>query len=78
MIMTCVLEYETITVKVHDLIWVRQPDGWHFRKGLYRKLRLAPAVVVDHLEQAGLAVARHEAPAGSVALVGTLKGSPRS
>ena len=40
--MTCFLEYEPSTVKVHDLIWVRQPDGWRFRKGAYRKLRLAP------------------------------------
>src|SRR5439155_5464896 len=71
LIMTCFLEYVGMTVKVHDLIWVRQPDGWHFRKGVYRKLRLTPAVVVDHLEKAGFAVARHEAPAGMVALVGT-------
>jgi SAM-dependent methyltransferase len=53
LIMTCFLEYETLTVKVHDLIWVRQPDGWQFRKGVYRKLRLAPAVVVDRLENSG-------------------------
>ena len=78
LIMVCFLEYETLTVKVHDLIWVREPDGWQFRKGVYRKLRLAPAVVVDRLETAGFAVARHEAPAGMVALVGTLIGSRRS
>jgi len=78
LIMSCFLDYETITVKVHDLIWVRQPDGWHFRKGVYCKLRLAPIVVVDRLENAGFAVARHEASAGMVALVGTLKGLRRS
>jgi len=78
LIMACFLEYEIATVKVHDLIWVRQPDGWHFRKGVYRKLRLAPTVVVDRLENAGFAVARHQAPAGMVALVGTLMGSHRS
>ena len=77
LIMACFLEYEIATVKVHDLIWVRQPDGWQFRKGVYRKLRLAPTVVVDRLENAGFAVARHEAPAGMVALVGTLMGSRR-
>jgi predicted RNA binding protein YcfA (HicA-like mRNA interferase family) len=76
--MVCFPEYETLMVKVHDLIRVREPDGWQFRKGVYRKLRLAAAVVVDRLENAGFAVARHEAPAGMVALVGTLIGSRRS
>jgi SAM-dependent methyltransferase len=75
LIMTCFLEYETATVKVHDLIWAREPDGWHFRKGVYHKLRLAPDVVVDRLENAGFAVVRHEAPRGTVTLVGTLPGS---
>lgn len=75
LIMTCFLEYETFTVKVHDLIWVRGPDGWHFRKGVYRKLRLAPAVVVNRLENAGFAVTWHDAPVGMVVLVGTLLSS---
>jgi len=78
LIMACFLEYETTTVKVHDLIWVREPDGWHFRKGVYRKLRLAPAAVVDRLENAGFSVARHEVPAGMVTLVGSLLASRRS
>src|SRR5207245_2062060 len=74
LVMTCFLEYEASTVKVHDLIWVRQPDGWRFRKGVYRKLRLAPARVTARLAAAGFAVERHEAPAGMVALVGVLGG----
>jgi len=74
LVMTCFLEYEASTVKVHDLIWVRQPDGWRFRKGVYRKLRLAPARVTARLTAAGFAVERHEAPAGMVALVGALAG----
>lgn len=32
-IMTCFLEYETATVKVHDLIWVRERDGWGVPQG---------------------------------------------
>jgi SAM-dependent methyltransferase len=70
LVMTCFLEYEPSTVKVHDLIWVRQPDGWRFRKGAYRKLRLAPEAVTLRLERAGFTVERHQAPAGMVALVG--------
>jgi SAM-dependent methyltransferase len=74
LVMTCFLEYEPSTVKVHDLIWVRQPDGWRLRKGVYRKLRLAPEAVTRHLEQAGFTVERHQAPAGMVALVGVSVG----
>src|SRR6516165_6232565 len=72
LVMTCFLEYEASTVKVHDLIWMRQPDGWRLRKGMYRKLRLAPARVAARLSAAGFAVERHDAPGGMVALVGVL------
>ena len=65
LVMTCFLDYEPSTVKVHDLIWVRQQDGWRFRRGVYRKLRLTP-------------VERHQAPAGMVALVGVSVGQRRS
>jgi SAM-dependent methyltransferase len=78
LVMTCFLEYEPGTVKVHDLIWARQPDGWHFRKGVYRKLRLAPEAVTTRLERAGFAVQRHQAPAGMIALVGIRVVAPRS
>jgi len=78
LVMTCFLEYEPSTVKVHDLIWVRQQDGWRFRKGVYRKLRLAPEAVTVRLEQAGFTVERHQAPAGMVALVGLSVGQRRS
>ena len=74
LVVTCVLEYEPATVKVHDLVWVRRPDGWHFTKGVYRKLRLAPGLVVAHLEAAGFAVERHDAPGGMAALVGVMSG----
>ena len=78
LVMTCFLEYEPSTVKVHDLIWAREPDGWRFRKGVYRKLRLAPEAVTTRLERAGFAVQRHQAPAGMVALVGVRMAAPRS
>lgn len=71
LVVTCFLEYEPATVKVHDLVWVRQADGWRFAKGAYRKLRLSVDVVIQHLERAGLAVERHPAPGGLIALVGT-------
>jgi SAM-dependent methyltransferase len=76
LIMTCCLEYEPTRVKVHDLIWVRQADGWHFRKGVYRKLRLAPHDVIRRLESVAFRVERQDALAGMVTLAGTL-ASPR-
>lgn len=68
-IMTCFLEYETATVKVHDLVWVRERDGWVFRKGVYRKLRLTADTVAARLESTGFTLTRHPAPGGMVALV---------
>ena len=78
LVMTCFLEYEPRTVKVHDLIWAREQNGWRFRKGVYRKLRLATEAVSKYLEQAGFTVERHQAPAGMVALVGTSVGHRRA
>jgi SAM-dependent methyltransferase len=72
LVITCFLEYEPETVKVHDLIWVRHQEGWVFRKGVYRKLRLAAGDVAARLEAAGFSVQRHQAPAGMVALVGVV------
>ena len=71
--MTCFLEYEPGAVKVHDLLWVRQGDGWRFRTGVYRKLRLSADAVTTCLERSGFTVERHEVPGGMVALVGTSK-----
>jgi SAM-dependent methyltransferase len=78
LIATCFLEYEPAAVTVHDLIWVRGSDGWSFRKGAYRKLRLAAVDVATRLASAGFAVERHQAPAGMVALVGVRAGHPPS
>jgi SAM-dependent methyltransferase len=71
LVVTCFLEYEPTTVKVHDLVWFRQADGWHFAKGVYRKLRIAIDTAVRCLERAGLTVERQPAPGGLIALVGT-------
>jgi SAM-dependent methyltransferase len=78
LIMTCVLEYEPAHVKVHDLVWAREADGWRFRKSVYRKLRLGPQAVITRLQRAGFTVERHPAPAGMVALVGISTGRRRS
>lgn len=63
-IMTCFLEYEPETVIVHDLIYVRQGDGWDLRKSSYRKLRLSLLWVCTQLEAQGFTVLSREQTAG--------------
>ena len=40
-ILTCFLEYEPETVKVHDLLYRKVDGQWAYAKSFYRKLRLA-------------------------------------
>ena len=63
-IMTCFLEYEPETVIVHDLLYVRQGDGWDLRKSSYRKLRLSLLWVCTQLETNGFTVLSREKTAG--------------
>jgi SAM-dependent methyltransferase len=52
-IFTCFLEFEPVTVKVHDLVYKRVDGRWDFAKSFYRKLRLSTAWVVSALRGAG-------------------------
>ncbi|MGB7413337.1 MAG: class I SAM-dependent methyltransferase [Thermosynechococcaceae cyanobacterium] len=52
-ILTCFLEYEPDTVKVHDLVYLQTDGAWRLKKSFYRKLRLSPIWVKDHLISAG-------------------------
>jgi SAM-dependent methyltransferase len=53
MLFTCFLEFEPVTVKVHDLVYRRVNGGWSFAKSFYRKLRLPTDWVVRTLRAAG-------------------------
>ena len=70
-ILTCFLEYEPETVKVHDLLYRKIDGAWTFRKSYYRKLRLARDWVESELERAGLAVEESSVERGFVTLVAT-------
>lgn len=63
-VMTCFLEYEPDTVIVHDLIYMRQGEGWDLRKSAYRKLRLSYDWVQSQLEAQGFKVLSQEQAAG--------------
>jgi 2-polyprenyl-3-methyl-5-hydroxy-6-metoxy-1,4-benzoquinol methylase len=52
-IFTCFLEFEPVTVKVHDLVYRRVEGRWSFAKSFYRKLRLPTDWVVMTLRGAG-------------------------
>ena len=56
-ILTCFLEYENEdSVVVHDLLHIRQPNGWTLQKSAYRKLRLSSEWVAASLRKAGFSV----------------------
>lgn len=59
-IMTCFLEDLGETVQVHDLVHVREGDGWRLEKGAYPKLKLALFRVEAGLRRAGLEPDFHE------------------
>jgi SAM-dependent methyltransferase len=70
-ILTCFLEYEPQTVKVHDLVYRKLGGQWTFAKSFYRKLRLAQAWVEQELRAAGFALAEAGVERGLVTLVAT-------
>ena len=53
-VMMCFLEDEGERVLVHDLVHVREDDGWRFDASAYPKLKLAPDRVRAELADAGL------------------------
>jgi SAM-dependent methyltransferase len=55
-IFTCFLEYLPQHVWVHDVVHVREPDGWHVEKSAYRKLRLSGDALLELARAAGLHV----------------------
>ncbi|MET8360631.1 class I SAM-dependent methyltransferase [Micromonospora sp. NPDC005171] len=62
-ILTCFLEYEPDVVTVHDLLHQRSgQQEWTLSASSYRKLRIAPEWVTDHLTEAGFRDVR-QAPA---------------
>ncbi|MBU1221163.1 class I SAM-dependent methyltransferase [Myxococcota bacterium] len=52
-IFTCFLEYESETVKVHDIVYRKINDNWQIFKSYYRKLRLSKEWICAQLSKAG-------------------------
>ncbi|MER6142689.1 class I SAM-dependent methyltransferase [Streptomyces sparsogenes] len=72
-ILTCFLEYlDADTVRVHDLLHLRTPDGWTLHTGSYPKLRIAADWLADRCREAGLEVSHDGVgPRGMRVLVAT-------
>jgi SAM-dependent methyltransferase len=70
-ILTCFLEYEPETVKVHDLLYRKVDGHWTYAKSFYRKLRLAQGWVEERLRKAGFTLTEAVVERGFVTLVAT-------
>lgn len=70
-IFTCFLEYEPSTVKVHDLVYRRNDDGWSLHKSFYRKLRIAPQWFIEQLRAAGFSAVDSSTARGMHTIVAT-------
>jgi 2-polyprenyl-3-methyl-5-hydroxy-6-metoxy-1,4-benzoquinol methylase len=70
-ILTCFLEYEPETVKVHDLVYRKRDGRWALGKGFYRKLRLPKAWIETELERAGFGPIESGEDRGFVTIVAT-------
>lgn len=67
-IMTCFLEYETDTVVINDLIYVRDNQSWKLHKSAYRKLRLSAAWIRSELEYHGFKLCFEEQTMGMITI----------
>jgi len=52
-IFTCFLEYEPETVKIHDIVYIKDHETWKLNKSCYRKIRLSAGWVEKHLLNIG-------------------------
>jgi len=70
-ILTCLLEYSSATVTVHDVLHERAAGGWQLRVSSYPKLRLAAQSVVESLASRGFTVRRETGLGGMTRVVAT-------
>ena len=69
-LLTCFLEYEADTVRVHDILHEVRDGAWQMRVSPYRKLRLTAEWVWVQLERFGFTVTTIPGPGGLVRFLG--------
>ena len=65
----CFLEYEGDHVRVYDLIHTKTPEGWEFKKSVYRKLRIANDWAKKRLVEMGYSIVREDLARGMGTIV---------
>ena len=70
-ILTCFLEYEPQTVKVHDLVYKKNNGNWQLNKSFYRKLLLSKQWVDLQITEVGFSKVKSELNNGLVTIVAT-------
>ncbi|MFM2313305.1 MAG: hypothetical protein RLZZ04_2581 [Cyanobacteriota bacterium] len=70
-IFTCFLEFEPDAVKVHDLVYQKDHNGWKLNKSFYRKLRLSQQWVDRQLKDAGFNQIEFEVNHGLICVIAT-------
>lgn len=70
-IFTCFLEFESDTVKVHDLVYQKDHNGWKLNKSFYRKLRLSQQWVDRQLKEAGFKQIEFKVNNGLICVIAT-------
>jgi predicted RNA methylase len=73
-IFTCFLEYETETVKVHDIVYRNIQGEWNLSKSFYRKLRLSKTWVDAQLSNVGFNYIDSKIQNGLVTVIAVKKG----
>ena len=68
-ILTCFLEYEPDTVKVHDLVYKKIDGEWTFYKSFYRKLRLSQKWIIEQLSQSGFKKTEESVENGCITII---------
>jgi 2-polyprenyl-3-methyl-5-hydroxy-6-metoxy-1,4-benzoquinol methylase len=70
-ILTCFLEYEPETVKVHDIIYKKSSGEWKLLKSYYRKLRLSEQWTIKQLTQCGFNKIDSTVENGVITIIGS-------
>ncbi|OJJ19564.1 hypothetical protein BKI52_22415 [marine bacterium AO1-C] len=55
-LLTCVLNYEPQKVRVTDLLWEKEAEGWQQKVSSYYKIRISPALVERLLRNNGFEI----------------------
>jgi SAM-dependent methyltransferase len=69
-ILTCFLEYEPQTVRVHDILHKKQGAAWESTVSSYKKLRLSQEWVTALMMKMGFQIIRQAVDRGLITLVG--------